>query len=197
MSALEHAAVLTGGIATGKSTVCNFMKMLGLRIIDADTIAHAKIEENREQIAKLFGRRYVTEKGVDRKALGQLIFANPVQKEKLEHLLHPQIKQAIYEEADRLEQLGGRYLIDIPLFFETANYDLHPIVVVYAPKPKQLRRLMERESLTRDEALRRIGSQIDIERKKSAADIVIDNSGDLKYLQAECETALHRLVKGF
>ncbi len=187
MVELPHAIVLTGGIATGKSTVANLLKLYGFHVIDADQIAHQVLDAQSEQIAKLFGEQYVQDGKVLRKKLGALVFHNSEERKKLEHLLHPKIKEEIIRQAKAQERFKVPYFIDIPLFFETKNYDLSPVVVVYAPKELQLKRLTKRERLPREEALRRIELQIDIEQKRQMADFVIDNSKDLKHLQNEVE----------
>ena len=187
MVELPHAIVLTGGIATGKSTVANLLKLFGFHVIDADQIAHQVLDAQSEQIAKLFGPQYVQDGKVLRKKLGALIFHNSEERKKLEHLLHPKIKEEIIRQAKAQERFKVPYFIDIPLFYETKNYDLSPVVVVYAPKELQLERLTKRERLPRHEALRRIELQIDIEQKRQMADFVIDNSKDLKHLQKEVE----------
>ena len=187
MVELPHAIVLTGGIATGKSTVANLLKLYGFHVIDADEIAHKVLDAQSEQIVKLFGPQYVQDGKVLRKKLGALVFHNSEERKRLEHLLHPKIKEEIIRLAKAQERFKVPYFIDIPLFFETKNYDLSPVVVVYAPKELQLERLTKRERLPRQEALRRIELQIDIEKKRQMADYVIDNSKDLKHLQNEVE----------
>ena len=187
MVELPHAIALTGGIATGKSTVANLLKLFGFHVIDADQIAHKILDAQSEQIARLFGEQYVEDGKVLRKKLGALVFGNSQERKRLEHLLHPKIKEEIIRLAKAQERFKVPYFIDIPLFFETKNYDLFPVVVVYAPKELQLKRLTKRERLPREEALRRIELQIDIEQKRQMADFVIDNSKDLKHLQNEVE----------
>ncbi len=187
MVELPHAIVLTGGIATGKSTVANLLKLYGFHVIDADEIAHKVLDAQSEQIAKLFGEQYVEDGKVLRKKLGALVFGNSQERKRLEHLLHPKIKEEIIRLAKAQERFKVPYFIDIPLFFETKNYDLSPVVVVYAPKELQLERLTKRERLPRQEALRRIELQIDIEKKRQMADYIIDNTKDLKHLQNEVE----------
>jgi len=185
--AFEHAIALTGGIATGKSTVCNLLKLHGFHIIDADEVAHQVLDASWQTIAKMFGKEYVQDGKVDRKALGRLVFGDHAKRKALEDLLHPKIKHTITQLAKREERFKVPYIIDIPLFFETKNYDISPVVVVYAPKEEQMRRLMKRERLSKEEALQRVSLQMDIEEKKRLADFVIDNSKDLKFLQQEVE----------
>lgn len=185
--AYEYAIALTGGIATGKSTVASLLGLNGLRIIDADAIAHRLLDENRSWIAQHFGEQYVKNNKVDRPELGKIIFANPEAKKELESFLHPKIRIAIEEASEKQDLLKYPYLIDIPLFFETTSYPIKNSVVVYTPKELQLERFMKRNGFSREESLRRIESQMDIEEKRSRATWVIDNSSDLKHLQRECE----------
>jgi dephospho-CoA kinase len=187
----NNAFLLTGGIATGKSSVCNFLKLHGFHIIDADKIAHETLQENVSDIEKLFGKEYIKDGKVDRKKLGELIFKNEKEKKALEAFLHPLIKKRIEEEALKLEKYNVPYIVDIPLFFETGSrYDIKPVVVVYAPKEQQLERLIKREGYDMDHAKRRLNAQTDIEDKRKLADFVIDNSKDIKHLQSEIERFL-------
>jgi dephospho-CoA kinase len=190
----NYAIALTGGIATGKSTVANLLSLQGFRKIDADEIAHTILDNSTKEIADLFGDEYIVENRVDRKRLGSLVFGNIDAKKRLEELLHPKIKSKIEEEATKLEAYKKPYLIDIPLFFETKNYDIQNSLVVYTPKELQVSRCMDRDKLSKEEALARIESQMDIEEKKSLAKYVIDNSLDLKHLQLECEKFIKEVV---
>lgn len=185
--AFRYAIALTGGIATGKSTVASLLTLNGLRIIDADAIAHRLLDEDASWVAETFGSEYVTPKGVDRPKLGKLVFADKAAKAKLEAHLHPKIRAAIEEESEKQDRFEFPYLIDIPLFFETGAYDIEDAVVVYTPKDIQLKRFIKRNGFSEEESLRRIESQMDIEEKKARATWVIDNSKDLKHLQRECE----------
>lgn len=183
----RYAIALTGGIATGKSTVASLMGLNGLRIIDADAISHRILDENAAWVAERFGAEYVRSGKVDRPALGKRIFADPEAKKELETFLHPKIRAAIEAESEKQDRLGYPYLIDIPLFFETGAYPIEHSVVVYTPKALQLQRFMKRNGFSEEESLRRIESQMDIDEKKARATWVIDNSSNLKHLQAECE----------
>jgi len=185
--AFEYAIALTGGIATGKSTVASLLGLNGLRIIDADTIAHRILDENSFWIAERFGQEFVKNGKVDRPAVGKIVFADPEAKKELESFLHPKIRAAIEEQSEKQDRLKYPYLIDIPLFFETSSYPIQNSVVVYTPKALQLERFMKRNGFSQEESLRRIESQMDIEEKKARATWVIDNSSNLKHLQKECE----------
>jgi len=191
MELFKNAILLTGGIATGKSSVCNFLKLHGFSVIDADKIAHEVLDENAKEIERIFGKEFVKEGKVDRRALGERIFSSPSDKKSLEDLLHPKIRERIEKEALNLERYKVPYIVDIPLFFETGEkYDIKPVVVVYAPKEEQLKRLIEREGYDLKHAKERIESQIDIEEKRKKADFVIDNSKDIKHLQKEVDRFL-------
>jgi dephospho-CoA kinase len=185
--AYEYAIALTGGIATGKSTVASLLGLNGLRIIDADAISHRLLDENASWVGEHFGSEYVIQGKVDRPELGKIIFANPEAKKELEAFLHPKIRAAIEEASEKQDRLKYPYLIDIPLFFETASYPIKNSVVVYTPKELQLERFMKRNGFSREESLRRIETQMDIDEKRSRATWVIDNSHNLKHLQAQCE----------
>lgn len=193
----EHAVVLTGGIATGKSTVASLFMLHGFLTIDADKIAHKLLDENHQKIKELFGDQYVKEQKVLRKKLGELIFNDETQKKKLENFIHPLIKEQIIKEAEIFEQQKKPYLIDIPLFFEKSNYDIKTSVVVYTPKETQVQRLMKRDNCSEKEALSRINNQMDIEEKKARATFIIDNSGDLKNLQKEVEDTKNKILELF
>ena len=185
--AFEYAVALTGGIATGKSTVASLLALHGLRVIDADAIAHRILDENSGWVAQTFGDVYVQNGKVLRGELGKVIFSDAAAKATLEAFLHPKIRMAIEEESERQDRFKFPYLIDIPLYFETQAYPIADSVVVYTPKAVQLQRFMKRNGFDEAEALRRIESQMDIEEKKRRATWVIDNSGDLRHLQEECE----------
>ena len=190
----NHAIALTGGIATGKSTVASLFMMHGFLTIDADKIAHKILDENVSKITELFGEKYIKDNKVNRKELGNLIFNDVIQKKKLENFIHPLIKQQIIKDARIFEEQKKPYLIDIPLFFENKNYDIKNSIVVYTPKEIQISRLMARDNSSQDEALSRINNQMDIEDKKKLASYIIDNSLNLKNLQNEVERVKKELL---
>ena len=183
----KYAIALTGGIATGKSTVCNLLKLYGFAIIDADEIAHEVLDENHNKIEELFGKKFVKENRVDRKKLGSLIFGNNTQRLKLEKLLHPLIRKKIEILSEKLDSFKVPYFIDIPLFFEKRGFNIKKSVLVYAPKDIQLQRLIKREGKSLKDAKKIVDVQMDIENKKELADFIVDNTKDLKHLQSEVE----------
>lgn len=193
----EYAIALTGSIATGKSTVASLLALNGMRVIDADAISHEILEQNREWVRDNFGNEYIVNSKVDRAALGKLIFADRDAKKKLEDFLHPLIRAEIKKRADKQDRFKFPYLIDIPLFFETQGYDIKDSVVVYTPPEIQLERFMKRDGFTKEQSLRRIGSQIPIDEKKRRATWIIDNSKDLPHLQAEVEKFVNNIKERY
>ena len=193
--AYEYAIALTGGIATGKSTVASLLMLNGMRIIDADTISHEILDASWAWVRENFGEEFVNGSKVNRTKLGTLIFSDKEAKKKLENFLHPKIRAEIEQRSIKQDSFKFPYLIDIPLFFENGGYDIKDSVVVYVPKELQLERFMKRNGYSKEESLRRIESQMDIEEKKKRATWVIDNSSDLKHLQKECEDFVDKIKK--
>jgi len=194
----KNAIVLTGGIATGKSSVAKFFMKDDFFLIDADKIAHGMLTIHYQKISDLFGEKYVENGVVNRKQLGQLIFSNKEEKKRLESLLHPLIFNEIERQAKELDLKEEPYIVDIPLFFESKNrYPMEKIIVVYTSKKKQLERLMLRDNFKKDEAQQRINSQMDIEIKRQKATYVIDNSQDINYLQDEYVKVRDKILSTF
>ncbi|MDY0193970.1 MAG: dephospho-CoA kinase [Aliarcobacter butzleri] len=190
----KNAIALTGGISTGKSTVCNLLKLHGFLTIDADKIAHKLLDENSSKIEEMFGKEYVENGKVLRKELGKIIFSNEENKLKLEALLHPLIKEEIIKESKIYEEQNKPYFVDIPLFFEKMHYPISKSLVIYTPKELQIQRLMKRDNIDEIEAKLKISNQMDIEEKRKLANIVIDNSKDLKHLQNEVERVIGEII---
>lgn len=195
MKLYEYAIALTGGIATGKSTVASLMKLHGIAVIDADEIAHELLDKHSEKIAEMFGEVYVRKGKVLRTNLGKVIFSDEAKKKELEAFIHPLIRVEIEKRAASHDSREFPYLIDIPLFFENGAYDIKDSVVIYTPPEVQLERYMKRNELSEEEAMIRINSQMSIDEKKKRATWVIDNSFKLKHLQAECEAFVDRIKK--
>jgi dephospho-CoA kinase len=174
---------LTGGIATGKSLVAGELKKCGARIIDADLIAREVVEPGKpayNDIVKEFGPAVLLPDGtLDRKALGHAVFSDRAALDKLNNITHPRIRERIKEEARRISAQGNSLIVlDVALLIEMGvKYEVEKIIVVFAGKEQQIERLMERDNLTRVEALKRLSCQMDINEKLKYADYVIDNSG--------------------
>ena len=185
--AFDYAIALTGGIATGKSTVASLMALNGMRVIDADTISHEILDASSSWVQETFGENYVNGSKVNRTELGSLVFSDDEKKKVLEEFLHPKIRAEIEKRSIKQDGFKFPYLIDIPLFFENGAYNIKDSVVVYTPSDVQLERFIKRNKYSEEESLKRIASQMPIDEKKSKATWVIDNSKNLKHLQQEVE----------
>ena len=196
MQKFPNAYVITGSIASGKSTVVNLLKERGFSVIDADLIAHEQLEICKCEIVKAFGEQILDEGGkIDRKKLGAIVFNEPKKLKNLEQILHPKIKAEIFFKASQLECLGQVYFVDIPLFFEKKERyaEFKNVAVIYAPKELLLSRLMSRNGLSLNEAKARVELQMDIEQKRKMAKFIIDNSGDRENLKLELEKFLKQI----
>jgi dephospho-CoA kinase len=179
---------LTGGIASGKSTVTNILDFLGAKIIDADKIAHQLMKPERKlwtTIVDSFGEKILQEDGtIDRNKLGTIIFNNRQEKEKLDQISHPIIISEIKSRLKKMTSTEEIIVVDIPLLVEADLMDLFQEVwLVYITKEEQINRLMERSQIDREGALARIESQMPMEEKKKYADRIIDNNGSLSQLE--------------
>ncbi|WP_019422821.1 dephospho-CoA kinase [Paenibacillus sp. OSY-SE] len=185
---------LTGGIASGKSTVSNLLVERGALLVDADRIAREVVLPGSpvlDKIAELFGTDMLLEDGsLDRKRLGEVVFASEEQRKVLEGVTHPAIRHEMIAQMSRLE---GEYpdklvVVDVPLLYESGLTEMfESVVVVYVPKEIQLQRLIQRDGIDAVQAERRLQSQWDIEEKRTLADVVIDNSQGLEYTEQQVE----------
>lgn len=177
-------AGLTGGIATGKSTVAAVFEEAGARLIDADRIAREVVRKGTSayrDIVAHFGMDVVCGDGeIDRRRLAAIVFNDPAAQRALEDIVHPQVKREVDRRVGEIRRQAPEAIIilDIPLLFEAGmQAGLDAVIVVYAPERLQLERLMARDGLTEPEAVARIRAQMPIESKKALATRVIDNSG--------------------
>ena len=196
MQKFPNAYVITGSIASGKSTVVNLLKERDFNVIDADLIAHEQLEICKREIIKVFGEQILGEAGkIDRKKLGAIVFREPKKLKILEQILHPKIKAEILSKASQFERLGQVYFVDIPLFFEKKERyaEFKNVAVIYAPKELLLSRLMSRNALNLEEAKARVELQMGIEQKREMAKFVIDNSNDRENLKLELEKFLKQI----
>lgn len=176
---------LTGGIGTGKSTVSNILKKEGFNIIDADTIAKEVLEKNPpilEMVRTQFGTGFFDWRGeFRRKEFGNHIFRFPKQRIKYESIIMPYIKKTIEEEIKLFEEKKEKIVIlDAPTLIENDMHkEMDYIVLVQADNSVQIQRIMNRDRLSKSEAVSRINSQMSMEEKKEFANIIIDNNADL------------------
>ena len=175
---------LTGGIATGKSTVDAVLRALGAVIIDADVLARDVVEPGEPALAEIaaeFGPGVLGPDGrLDRKALGAIVFADPDRRRTLEAMTHPRMRERLLRRIDELmdEHFRGLAFYDAAVLIESGSHlMMDRLVVVITDEPTQIARLMARDGIDRDEALRKIRSQIPLAEKAKLADHVIDNSG--------------------
>jgi dephospho-CoA kinase len=176
---------LTGGIATGKSTVSNMLRGLGAEIIDADQLARQVVEPGQpawREIVEEFGRDVLTPDGtLDRKKLGAIVFAHPEQRKRLEAITHPAIRARVKARVDELAARGfaGIVFYDAAILIEALGHqDMDRIVVVMTDEATQVARLRGRDGTDDAEGRRKIASQMPLAEKAKLADYVIDNSGD-------------------
>ncbi|WP_044477734.1 dephospho-CoA kinase [Paenibacillus antibioticophila] len=185
---------LTGGIATGKSTVSQMLVARGAALIDADVVARRIMEPGHPVLAKVverFGETVLLADGqLNRKRLGEIVFSDPVERKALEDITHPAIRREMKAELEALEQENPERLVvaDIPLLYESGLENLYEkIMVVYVPRSLQLERLMQRDALTVQEAELRLAAQMDIEEKRRRADILIDNSQSYEETESQID----------
>ncbi|MDR3347750.1 MAG: dephospho-CoA kinase [Helicobacteraceae bacterium] len=183
----NRAIVITGGVATGKSTVAKALARRGFGVIDADVISHECFYERAGAIMGLFGT-------LDRAVISERVFASSADRAALEAILHPMIRERIFARATALEELGDRYFIDIPLFFEKKeDYPIANAAVVYAPRQTQIDRLMSFRAMSKEVAEAMIGSQLPIDEKRKSARWAIDNSADMPHLTQQLEQFLRKI----
>ncbi len=175
---------LTGGIATGKSSVAEILKSLGCVVLDADTLAREVVEPGRpalEAIAREFGREVLRADGtLDRKRLGAVVFAQPERRRRLEAITHPAIRERFVARLAELEAQGfaGLVVWDAPVMIESGGHrQMDRLVVVVTDEATQRERAIARDG-DRADVERRIASQMPLGDKARLADYVIDNSGD-------------------
>ncbi|AGZ24560.1 MULTISPECIES: dephospho-CoA kinase [Staphylococcus] len=191
---------LTGGIASGKSTVSELLTAFGFKVVDADTAARdavAKGTPGIEKVREVFGDEAIDENGeMDRKYMGELVFNNPGERIKLNEIVHPIVREIMEQKKQQFLNEGHNVIMDIPLLFENELQDtVDEVWLVYTSESIQIDRLMERNDLTQEEAKARVYSQISIDKKSRMADHVIDNLGDKLELKQNLERLLSE--KGF
>lgn len=193
---------LTGGIATGKSTVSQMLVKRGAVLIDADQIAREVVlpgSEHLAEISQIFGQAVIAADGtLDRTKLGSIVFNNERARKQLEAILHPAIRKQMLSRMDQYatEQPDRLVVVDVPLLFESGLQQyFEEIMLVYVPEKTQLARLRHRDGFDEIEAQARIDAQMPIEQKKQLADVVIDNSGTLEQTEAQVDRFWRRKHK--
>ncbi|MEK4758351.1 dephospho-CoA kinase [Macrococcoides caseolyticum] len=185
---------LTGGIASGKSTVANYLKENGFAVIDADIAARQAVEKGTEglrKVAETFPGVLNEDGTLNRKALGTIIFNDKAQRDSLNEIVHPIVRRLMDEEKAAALSEGKVVVMDIPLLYENElEHTVDEVWVVYVSYDIQKMRLMKRNELSESEADARINSQMSMDEKRDKADIVIDNGHDLDTLYKRLEALI-------
>ncbi len=184
---------VTGGIASGKSTVMSLLRQAGIPTISSDELAHSCISRGTSAyraILRYFGVAILSShREIDRKKLGQIVFAHRTKRKHLERIVHPCVVKGLSAFINRHSK--GVIALDIPLLFEAKLQSLiDTIVVVYSPRELQIRRLISRNGLSRREATQRLFAQLSMNHKRKRADILLDNSGTLDSLRDQIQKKL-------
>lgn len=185
---------LTGGIASGKTTVSNLFKISGVPVIDADLVARQVVEKGTDGLTALvnrFGERILNIDGtLNRTVLGKRMFSDEAIRSEVNDILQPLIRQEITSRMKEYKNQGKALIVlDIPLLFEMKYEDMcDDIIVIATSLETQVVRMRERNGYTQEQALQRIHAQMSLEEKVKNATIVWNNEGDLK----ELETTVHQ-----
>jgi dephospho-CoA kinase len=193
---------LTGGIASGKSTVSALLRERGVPVIDADALSRAVVlpgTPTLARIAEAFGPEALLPDGsLDRRRLGTRVFADPAERRRLEAITHPAVRDATLEEVARLAADGHELAFhDVPLLYEVGlEGTVDSVVVVWTPRAVQLERLVRRNSLSPAEAEARLAAQLSLDEKAARADFVIENQGPPEALAGKADRLLAELRQG-
>ncbi|HHB5032389.1 TPA: dephospho-CoA kinase [Staphylococcus aureus] len=186
---------LTGGIASGKSTVSELLSVFGFKVVDADKAAREAVKKGSKglaQVREVFGDEAIDENGeMNRRYMGDLVFNHPEKRLELNAIIHPIVRDIMEEEKQEYLKQGYNVIMDIPLLFENElENTVDEVWVVYTSESIQMDRLMQRNNLSLEDAKARVYSQISIDKKTRMADHVIDNLGDKLELKQNLERLL-------
>jgi dephospho-CoA kinase len=190
---------LTGGIASGKSTVAKILERLGAAVINADDLSREVVEPGKvawKEIIDAFGTGILQpDQTLDRQKLRTVIFSDRDGRKKLEAIIHPRVR-ALAEERIREHTVAGYSIIvyEVPLLFEGKLHEwLRPVILVACDLDTQRRRLQERDHLTRTEAQKHIDAQMSLAEKRRLADYVIENNGSLEEVEQQVQVVLEKI----
>ncbi|HDE7925347.1 TPA: dephospho-CoA kinase [Staphylococcus aureus] len=186
---------LTGGIASGKSTVSELLSVFGFKVVDADKAAREAVKKGSKglaQVREVFGDEAIDENGeMNRRYMGDLVFNHPEKRLELNAIIHLIVRDIMEEEKQEYLKQGYNVIMDIPLLFENElENTVDEVWVVYTSESIQMDRLMQRNNLSLEDAKARVYSQISIDKKSRMADHVIDNLGDKLELKQNLERLL-------
>jgi len=193
---------VTGGIASGKSTVAGFLKELGSAVIDFDDLAREVVRPGRNawsKIVEYFGEEILLDnREINRKKLAGIVFPDSEKRKKLEGITHPAIGEAFVKETERLatEEKSAVIQAIVPLLIECGMQELfHAITLVYIPRDMQITRLVQRDGITKEMAISIINAQMPIDEKLTHAHYVIDNSDTLEETMRQVKDLWEKLIK--
>jgi len=190
---------ITGSIATGKSTVANYLKQLGYLVIDSDEVSHRALVDSEyciQEVKKHFPSSYRSGM-IDRKIVASIIFKDKEKREILNQIIHPYVINQLENVKKRYQKQEQLIFFDIPLLYEVKlEYLCDEIWVVYTNQDIQLERLMKRNNISKEEALLRINSQMSIEIKKELADKIVDNQKDIATLYQQIKQYIMEVNDG-
>ncbi|ALM57292.1 dephospho-CoA kinase [Staphylococcus equorum] len=186
---------LTGGIASGKSSVSELLTVHGFKVVDADVASRQAVEKGTkglEQVKEAFGEEAIDEDGnMNRSYVGDVIFNHPEKRLELNEIIHPIVRDIMEEEKEAYLEQGYNVIMDIPLLFENDLQDtVDEVWLVYTSESIQIDRLMERNNLSMEDAKARVYSQISIDKKRRMADREIDNRDTKLELKQNLERML-------
>ncbi|XP_053623906.1 dephospho-CoA kinase domain-containing protein [Plodia interpunctella] len=191
---------LTGGLATGKSTVLSIFRENGIAVIDADEVARKVLEPGTKgwiELRQFFGDEVLSSDGkVNRARLGEIIFDDIEKRRKLNAITHPRIQSAMMKMAISYFFSGHKYIVmEVPLLFETGKMltFMHKIITVVCEDHQQLERLCKRSDFSEVVARKRINTQMPLEHKVAKSHFVIDNSGDFSNTRQQTESIIRTL----
>jgi dephospho-CoA kinase len=190
---------LTGGIASGKSTVAAILRRLGAAIINADELSREVVQPGQDawkEIITTFGPDIVQgDQTLDRRKLRKIVFDNPEARKKLEAIIHPRVRALAERRISELATAGNSIIVyEVPLLFEgQIHLWLRPVILVACEIETQRKRLVERDHLTEIEAKQHLDAQMSLEEKRRLADYVIENDGNLEDLEQQVRAVLHKI----
>lgn len=190
---------LTGGIASGKSTVAAILQRLGAVIINADELAREVVQPGADawqEIVKAFGPAVLQDnQTLDRRKLRDVIFRDPQARKKLESIIHPRVRALAEKKIHAYEAAGSALVVyEVPLLFETQiHHWIRPVILVACDVERQKSRLQDRDHLTVAEAQKHVDAQMSLEDKRKLADYTIENNGSLAELEAQVKAVLDKI----
>lgn len=184
---------LTGSIASGKSLVTNYLRKLNYQVIDSDVISHniLFLDDVKKEIVNAFGKEVLVDNNIDRKILGNIVFNDINKKSLLESIMLPFIVSEIKKQLSQTDEI---LFLDAPLLIEyNLQYLVDKIIVIKVDEDIQLKRLMERDNITKEYAIKKIESQLPSNEKLKYANFIIDNSHDINSTYNQVDKILKQL----